>query len=139
MRLGVNPDMVIKHASSRKSQLRLRPHHDGRPVLKRESHRLALVEAATSGDASFFLGTDNAPHPSRDKKNTCGCAGIYTAHAAIEIYAEVFDHADALDRLEPFASFHGADFYRLPRNTEQITLLKKPWQVAERSTWTMRP
>ena len=109
----------------------LRPHHYCRPVLKRESHRLALVEAATSGDASFFLGTDSAPHRRRDKESACGCAGIYTAHAAIELYAEVFDQADALDRLEPFASFHGADFYGLPRNTEQITLLKKPWQVAK--------
>ena len=109
----------------------LRPHHYCRPVLKRESHRLALVEAATSGHPRFFLGTDSAPHPRRDKESACGCAGIYTAHAAIELYAEVFEQADALDRLEPFASFHGADFYGLPRNTEQITLLKKPWQVAE--------
>ena len=109
----------------------LRPHHYCRPVLKRESHRLALVEAATSGHASFFLGTDSAPHPRRDKETACGCAGIYTAHAAIELYAEVFELQDALHRLEAFACFHGADFYRLPRNNEQITLLKKPWQVAE--------
>jgi len=89
------------------------------------------VEAATSGHPRFFLGTDSAPHLRRNKENACGCAGIYTAHAAIELYAEVFEQENALDRLEPFASFHGADFYGLPRNTEQITLLKKPWQVAE--------
>lgn len=108
----------------------LRPHHYCRPVLKRETHRLALVEAATSGHSRFFLGTDSAPHPRRDKESACGCAGIYTAHAAIELYAEVFEQADALDRLEAFASFHGADFYGLPRNSERITLVKNPWQVA---------
>ena len=108
----------------------LRPHHYCRPVLKREPHRLALIEAATSGDTKFFLGTDSAPHPRRDKESACGCAGIYTAHAAIELYAEVFEQAAALDRLEAFASFHGADFYGLPRNTERITLVKTPWQVA---------
>lgn len=108
----------------------LRPHHYCRPVLKREPHRLALVEAATSGHARFFLGTDSAPHLRRDKETACGCAGIYTAHAAIELYAEVFEQAAALDRLEPFASFHGADFYGLPRNSERITLVKQPWQVA---------
>lgn len=108
----------------------LRPHHYCRPVLKREQHRLALIEAATSGHARFFLGTDSAPHPRRDKEAACGCAGIYTAHAAIELYAEVFEQADALDRLEPFASFHGTDFYGLPRNTERITLVRNPWQVA---------
>jgi len=108
----------------------LRPHHYCRPVLKREPHRLALIAAAISGHARFFLGTDSAPHPRRDKESACGCAGIYTAHAAIELYAEVFEQADALDRLEPFASFHGADFYGLPRNTERITLVKQPWHVA---------
>jgi len=108
----------------------LRPHHYCRPVLKREPHRLALVEAATSGHARFFLGTDSAPHPRRNKETACGCAGIYTAHAAIELYAEVFEQANALNRLEPFASFHGADFYGLPRNAERITLVKSPWQVA---------
>lgn len=108
----------------------LRPHHYCRPVLKREPHRFALIEAATSGHARFFLGTDSAPHPRRDKESACGCAGIYTAHAAIELYAEVFEQAAALDRLELFASFHGADFYGLPRNSERITLVKKPWQVA---------
>ncbi len=108
----------------------LRPHHYCRPVLKREPHRLALLATATSGHPRFFLGTDSAPHPRRDKESACGCAGIYTAHAAIELYAEVFEQANALDRLEPFASFHGADFYGLPRNAERITLVKSPWQVA---------
>lgn len=108
----------------------LRPHHYCRPVLKREPHRLALIAAATSGDSRFFLGTDSAPHPRRDKEAACGCAGIYTAHAAIELYAELFEQAGALDRLEHFASFHGADFYGLPRNSERITLVKQPWQVA---------
>ena len=108
----------------------LRPHHYCRPVLKREPHRLALVEAATSGHSRFFLGTDSAPHPRRNKETACGCAGIYTAHAAIELYAEVFEQANALNRLEAFASFHGADFYGLPRNAERITLVKSPWQVA---------
>ena len=108
----------------------LRPHHYCRPVLKREQHRLALVEAATGGHPRFFLGTDSAPHRRRDKESACGCAGIYTAHAAIELYAEVFEQAHALDRLEAFASFHGADFYGMPRNTERITLVKNPWRVA---------
>ena len=108
----------------------LRPHHYCRPVLKRERHRLALVSAATSGDARFFLGTDSAPHLRRDKESSCGCAGVYTAHAAIELYAEVFEQAGALHRLEAFASFHGPDFYGLPRNTDTITLEKSAWQVA---------
>lgn len=107
----------------------LRPHHYCLPVLKREKHREALVAAATSGDPHFFLGTDSAPHPRHAKESDCGCAGIYSAHAAIELYAEAFDAAGALDKLEGFASFHGADFYRLPRNSEQITLRKQAWQV----------
>ena len=108
----------------------LRPHHYCRPVLKREQDRLALIEAATNGHSSFFLGTDSAPHRRRDKESACGCAGIYTAHAAIDLYAEVFEQADALDRLEAFASFYGADFYGLPRNVSRIALVKKPWRVA---------
>ena len=107
----------------------LRPHHYCRPVLKREKHQLAVLEAAISGDSRFFLGTDSAPHPRRDKESACGCAGLYTAHAAIELYAEVFDQAGALNRLEAFASFHGADFYGLPRNVGQITLTNSPWTV----------
>lgn len=109
----------------------LRPHSYCLPVLKRESHRQALVAVATSGDPSFFLGTDSAPHPRHAKESSCGCAGIYSAHAAIELYAEAFDEAGALDRLEAFASFHGPDFYGLPRNTSTIMLRKEPWVVPE--------
>jgi dihydroorotase len=105
----------------------LRPHHYCLPVLKRESHRLALVAAATGGSAKFFLGTDSAPHPRRAKEAACGCAGVYTSHAGIELYAEAFEAAGQLGRLEAFASFHGADFYRLPRNTDAITLEKASW------------
>jgi dihydroorotase len=109
----------------------IRPHHYCLPILKREEHRLALVEAATSGSSKFFLGTDSAPHPRGAKESACGCAGIYSAHAAIELYAEVFDQADALDKLEAFASHHGADFYGLPRNTETITFEKESWEVEQ--------
>ena len=107
----------------------IQPHHYCLPILKRESHRLALVKAATSGNAKFFLGTDSAPHAKSAKEAACGCAGMYTAHAAIELYAEAFEAANALDKLEAFASFYGADFYGLPRNTEQITLQKSSWTV----------
>lgn len=107
----------------------IRPHHYCLPVLKRETHRRTLIEAATSGNPKFFLGTDSAPHSRSTKETACGCAGIYTAHAAIELYAEAFEQADALDKLEAFASFHGADFYRLPRNKESITLKKENWSV----------
>ena len=107
----------------------IRPHHYCLPVLKRERHRLALVQAATGGNPKFFLGTDSAPHSKSAKESTCGCAGIYTAHAALELYAEAFEQADALDKLEGFASHFGADFYRLPRNAERITLTKEPWRV----------
>ncbi|MCB1643990.1 MAG: dihydroorotase [Pseudomonadales bacterium] len=100
------------------------------PVLKRNTHQQALIEAATSGDPAFFLGTDSAPHPRSAKENACGCAaGSYTAHAAIELYAEVFAAENALDKLEGFASFHGADFYQLPRNTDTITLHASAWDV----------
>jgi dihydroorotase len=102
----------------------LRPHHYCLPVLKREHHRQALVAAAISGNPKFFLGTDSAPHGQSTKEAACGCAGCYTANAAIELYAEAFDAANALNKLEAFASFHGADFYGLPRNTEKITLLR---------------
>ena len=105
----------------------IRPHYYCLPVLKRETHRLALVHAATSGDAKFFLGTDSAPHPAHLKEHATGCAGCYTAHAAIEMYAEAFDAAGALDKLEAFASFNGADFYGLPRNQGTITLKKESW------------
>ncbi len=105
----------------------IRPHYYCLPVLKREVHRQALVAAATSGNPKFFLGTDSAPHPVHLKEHATGCAGCYTAHAAIEMYAEAFDLAGALDKLESFASFHGADFYGLPRNTGTITLRRESW------------
>lgn len=107
----------------------LRPHYYCLPLLKREEHREALVRAATSGSPKFFLGTDSAPHARADKEAACGHAGIYTAHAAIELYAEVFERAEALDKLEAFASFYGADFYGLPRNRDSITLRKEAWSV----------
>ena len=109
----------------------IRPHYYCLPVLKRETHRVALVQAATSGNPRFFLGTDSAPHPAHLKEHASGCAGCYTAHAAIEMYAEAFDNAGALDKLEGFASFHGADFYGLPRNIDTITLRRESWTPPE--------
>lgn len=105
----------------------LRPHFYCLPVLKTEPDRAALIEAATSGNPRFFLGTDSAPHARGDKESACGCAGMYSAHAALELYAEAFEDAGALDRLEAFAADFGADFYRLPRNTGQITLRRESW------------
>ena len=110
----------------------INPHHYCLPVLKRETHRLALVKAATSGDPRFFLGTDSAPHARGAKESGCGCAGMYSAHAAIELYAQAFDDADSLDKLEAFAAFHGADFYGLPRNGGQITLQRSAWKVPDK-------
>jgi len=107
----------------------LRPHHYCLPVLKRERHRTALVDAATGGDRRFFLGTDSAPHPRHAKESACGCAGLYTAHAGIELYAEVFDRAGALGALEAFASRHGPAFYGLAPNRETIALRREPWPV----------
>ena len=107
----------------------IRPHLYCLPVLKREAHRLALIKAATSGHPGFFLGTDSAPHARHTKETDCGCAGIYTAHAGIEFYAEVFAQAGALDRLEGFASRHGAQFYGLPVNPDTLTLVEEPWTV----------
>ncbi|TFY99709.1 dihydroorotase [Ramlibacter rhizophilus] len=109
----------------------IRPHYYCLPVLKRETHRQALVEAATGGSPKFFLGTDSAPHPAHLKEHASGCAGCYTAHAAIELYAQAFEAAGALERLEAFASFHGPDFYGLPRNTGTVTLRREPWTVPE--------
>ena len=109
----------------------IRPHFYCLPILKRNSHQQALIEAATSGNPKFFLGTDSAPHAQHRKESACGCAGSYTAHAAIELYAEVFEQAGALDKLEAFASFNGPDFYGLPRNTDTITLRKESWTVPE--------
>lgn len=109
----------------------MRPHHYCLPVLKREEHRQALVAAAVSDNPKFFLGTDSAPHAKSAKESACGCAGMYTAHAAIELYAEAFEQAGALDKLEAFASFHGADFYGLPHNLDSIALEKQAWTVPQ--------
>ncbi|MDO6541181.1 dihydroorotase [Photobacterium sanguinicancri] len=113
----------------------IRPHFFCLPILKRSTHQQALIEAATSGSKKFFLGTDSAPHAKGRKESACGCAGSYTAHAAIELYASVFEEADALDKLEGFASFNGPDFYDLPRNTDTITLQKEAWAVPETMTF----
>ncbi|GJL71037.1 MAG: dihydroorotase [Nitrosomonas sp.] len=107
----------------------IHPHYFCLPILKRERHRLALIEAAVSGNPKFFLGTDSAPHSQSNKETDCGCAGIFTAHAAMAFYAEAFELAGALDKLEAFASFYGADFYQLPRNTNRITLRKEDWTI----------
>lgn len=113
----------------------VRPHNYCLPVLKRENHRQALIAAATSGNSKFFLGTDSAPHARSAKEAACGCAGCYTAHAAIELYAEAFEAAGALDKLEAFASHFGPDFYGLPRNEETITLVKEIWRVPVRQAF----
>jgi dihydroorotase len=109
----------------------VRPHYFCLPILKRRTHQEALIAAATSGNPKYFLGTDSAPHAKGAKEAACGCAGCYTAHAALELYAEAFEAAGALDRLEGFASFHGPDFYGLPRNNDRITLVKEEWAVPE--------
>src|SRR5262245_56660714 len=109
----------------------VRPHHYCLPVLKREEHREALVEAATSGNPKFFLGTDSAPHPQKAKETDCGCAGIYTAHAALELYAAAFEEAGSLDKLQGFAAEFGARFYGLPLNEGTVTLLREDWKVPE--------
>lgn len=109
----------------------IRPHHYCLPVLKRETHRQALVRAVTGSSNRFFLGTDSAPHARHTKETSCGCAGMYTAHAALPLYAEVFEQANALDKLEAFASFNGPDFYQLPRNSGTVTLTKQAWQVPD--------
>jgi dihydroorotase len=109
----------------------VRPHHYCLPVLKREAHREALVEAATSGNPKFFLGTDSAPHARNAKETACGCAGIYTAHAALELYAVAFEEAHGLERLEAFASRFGAQFYGLPVNSGSLTLERSEWKVPE--------
>lgn len=107
----------------------IKPHYYCLPVLKRRSHQEALIAAATSDNPKFFLGTDSAPHALATKETACGCAGIYTAHAALELYTEIFESQNALNKLEAFASHYAADFYGLPRNQETITLVKKPWQL----------
>jgi dihydroorotase len=109
----------------------IKPHFYCLPILKRNTHQLALIEAATSGNKKFFLGTDSAPHAKGAKESACGCAGSYTAHAAVELYAEVFDLEGKIENLEAFASHNGPDFYGMPRNTDTITLVKEEWSVAE--------
>ncbi len=109
----------------------IQPHFYCLPILKREKHRLALLQAATSGNPKFFLGTDSAPHPRNSKESSCGCAGCYSALHAMELYAEAFESANSLDKLEAFASFYGPDFYQLPRNSEQITLTKTTWRIPD--------
>jgi dihydroorotase len=109
----------------------IKPHNYCLPILKREQHRQALLQAISSGNPKFFLGTDSAPHAKDKKESSCGCAGIFSAHAAIEMYTTVFEDLGALDKLEAFASFHGPDFYGLPRNTDSITLKREPWIIPE--------
>lgn len=109
----------------------IRPHHYCLPIIKRESHRRSLIEAAVSGNPKFFLGTDSAPHLKHLKESSCGCAGCYSAHAALELYAEIFEQNGALDKLEGFSSHFGADFYRMPRNAKKITLEKSSWTVPD--------
>ena len=113
----------------------IKPHFYCLPILKRNTHQQALIKAATSGSTKFFLGTDSAPHTIANKESACGCAGSYTAFAAIELYSEVFDEANALDKLEAFASFNGPDFYNLPRNTDTIELHKESWEVPSSMTF----
>ncbi len=113
----------------------IKPHLYCLPILKRNSHQQALQQAATSGNPKFFLGSDSAPHPQNTKESSCGCAGCYTAHAAIEIYAHIFDSLDALNKLEGFASHFGADFYGLSRNNDTITLQRSTWKVPPELTW----
>lgn len=113
----------------------IRPHYYCLPVLKRETHRQALVKAATSGSARFFLGTDSAPHAKGVKEHACGCAGCYTALHAMELYAQAFDQVGALDKLEAFASFNGPDFYRLPRNTSTLSLKREAWTLPNELTY----
>jgi dihydroorotase len=129
-RAGVAATITPQHLLHNRNAIFLggiRPHYYCLPILKREQDRQALLEAATSGNSRFFLGTDSAPHEQSTKENACGCAGMFTAHAAIELYAEAFESVGRLDRLEAFASHFGADFYGLPRHTDSMTLLKEPW------------
>lgn len=131
-RAGVAATVTPQHLLMNRNALfagGVRPHHYCAPVLKAEAERTALLAAVTSGSERFFLGTDSAPHARRAKETACGCAGIFSAHAGIELYAEAFEVAGALDKLEGFASLHGADFYGLPRNEERITLTREPWEV----------
>ncbi|HVS76268.1 MAG TPA: dihydroorotase [Steroidobacteraceae bacterium] len=131
-RAGIAATLTPQHLLMNRNALfagGIRPHHFCLPVLKSQADREALLGVVASGDPRFFLGTDSAPHARGAKETACGCAGIFSAHGGIELYAEAFEAAGALERLEAFASEHGADFYRLPRNTDRITLVKAPWQV----------
>jgi dihydroorotase len=130
-RAGVAATITPQHLLHNRNALfsgGIRPHYYCLPILKRERDRQALLGAATGGNPKFFLGTDSAPHERAAKENACGCAGMFTAHAAIELYAEAFESLGRLDRLEPFASHFGADFYGLPRHSERITLVKESWR-----------
>jgi len=131
-RAGIAATITPQHLLMNRNALfagGIRPHHYCLPVLKSEDDRAALVDVVATGDPRFFLGTDSAPHARGAKEAACGCAGIFSAHGAIELYAEAFESAGVLDRLQAFASEHGADFYRLPRNTGSLTLVKTPWEV----------
>lgn len=131
---GVAATVTPQHLLMNRNELfrgGIRPHHYCLPVLKREIHRETLLAAVSTGNPKFFLGTDSAPHARGSKETGCGCAGIYSAHAAIELYAEAFDEAGAIDKLEGFASFHGPDFYGLPRNRDRLTLVRRDWQVPD--------
>jgi dihydroorotase len=137
-RSGVAATITPQHLLHNRNAIFLggiRPHYYCLPILKRERDRLALLAAATSGNPRYFLGTDSAPHERRTKETACGCAGMFTAHAAIELYAEAFEAAGKLDRLQGFASHFGADFYGLPRHTDTITLLKEPWTGPQQFTF----
>ena len=138
-RAGVAATLTPQHLLMNRNDLfagGLRPHHYCLPVLKRRRHQEALLRAATGGDARFFLGSDSAPHAGSAKQSACGCAGCYSAPAALELYAQAFEQAGALDQLEGFAAWHGADFYRLPRNTERVTLERRPWHLPRALPYT---
>jgi dihydroorotase len=133
-RAGIGATITPQHLLHNRNAIfagGIRPHYYCLPILKRERDRQALLEAATSGNARFFLGTDSAPHERAAKESACGCAGMFTAHAAMELYAEAFESAGRLDRLEGFASQHGADFYGLPRHADRVTLSKEPWTAPQ--------
>jgi dihydroorotase len=130
-RAGVAATITPQHLLFNRNEIfrgGIRPHFYCLPILKTETDRDALVAAATGGDPRFFLGTDSAPHARHTKENACGCAGMYSAHAGLELYAEAFERAGALDRLEGFAAHFGADFYRLPRNNDMVTLRRREWR-----------
>ncbi len=134
----VGATITVQHLAYNRNHMLvggIKPHYYCLPILKRGRHQQALQEAAISGSPKFFLGTDSAPHAKGNKESACGCAGCYTAYAAIELYAEIFEDLGALDKLEGFASFFGPDFYRLPRNSDEITLVRQDWQVPAEMTF----